>query len=59
MEKVDPHRRMLYARWARNRATLATEWQDYAVFEAWAMGQWLDAGLHNRLAQKQDRSVRP
>ena len=37
MKKVDPHRRMLYARWAQNRAILAAEWQDYAVFEAWAM----------------------
>ena len=37
MKKVDPHRRMLYARWARNRAILVTEWQDYAAFAAWAM----------------------
>ena len=37
MKKVDPHRRMLYDRWARNRAILVTEWQDYAVFAAWAM----------------------
>lgn len=37
MKRVYPDRLVLRTRWAQNRATLATEWQDYAVFAAWAM----------------------